>query len=120
MRGGLERWKRGVASHGVRTAIAYALKGDCDASLRSVSGVDALASYGETGAGTVARFVAESGAVVEGSLTRDQLMAWVDGIDPVTGERRGRELTSPMADLLLDGTLNAPKSFSLVALLVPE
>src|SRR6185312_3852205 len=40
--------------------------------------------------------------------------------DPLTGERRGRELASPDADLLLDGTMNMPKSFSLAVLLVPE
>lgn len=120
MRGGLERWKRGVDSHGVRTAIAYALKGECDASPHSLSGVDALAAYSEAGGGSVSRFTARSGAVTPDRLTRDQLTAWVDGVDPMTGERRGRALSSPTADLLLDGTINAPKSFSLVALLHPE
>ena len=44
MRGGLERWKRGVESQGVRQALSYALKGTCDSHLRS-AGVDALAGY---------------------------------------------------------------------------
>ena len=45
MRGGLERWKRGVESRGVRQAIAYALEGTCDAHLHPGAGVDALEAY---------------------------------------------------------------------------
>lgn len=120
MRGGLERWKRGVDSRGVRTAIAYALNGECDSSPRVLTGADAVAAYsGVEDAGAV-RFIADVEDLRSDVLTRDQLLAWVDGVDPTTGERRGHVLSSPMADLLLDGTLNAPKSFSLVALLHPE
>lgn len=36
MRGGLERWKRGVESRGLRQAIAYALEGTCDARVVTV------------------------------------------------------------------------------------
>jgi hypothetical protein len=117
MRGGLERWKRGVDSHGVRSAIAYALKGGCDAATRVSAGVEALTEYG--GEASVTRFIVTSADTVTDQLNRDQLAHWVDGHDPLTGERRGRELTSPDADLVLDGTINAPKSYSLVALLHP-
>jgi exodeoxyribonuclease V alpha subunit len=58
--------------------------------------------------------------VASDRLNRDQLAKWVDGCDPLTGDRRGRDLLSPDADLVLDGTLNAPKSYSLVALLHPD
>ncbi|WP_282837571.1 AAA family ATPase [Microbacterium flavum] len=120
MRGGLERWKRGVESHGVRSAIAYALEGTCDASMRLSSGVEALAAYSETEQRTVTRFAVEDGAIDTDQLSKGQLCQWVDGFDPLTGEHRGRVLSSPQADLLLDGTINAPKSFSLVALIHPE
>lgn len=120
MRGGLERWKRGVESHGVRSAIAYALEGQCDAAPRLSSGVDALAAYSGGDAPTVTRYVVEDGTISEDALSRAALMAWVDGRDPLSGERRGRELLSPQADLILDGTINAPKSFSIVALVHPD
>jgi exodeoxyribonuclease V alpha subunit len=114
MRGGLERWKRGVESHGVRQAIAYALKGQCDAYR---AGSEALISYADP---LVDRFVVEGGGILQDRLTEAELRTWVDGCDPFTGERRGRDLTHPDSDLVLDGTVNAPKSFSLGALLVPE
>ncbi len=120
MRGGLERWKRGVDSRGVRTAIAYALNGECDSSPRLLTGIEAVAAYSGVDDVGVIRFVAEGGDLSTDALTRAQLVAWVDGVDPLSGERRGRVLSSPMADLLLDGTLNSPKSFSLVAVLHPE
>jgi exodeoxyribonuclease V alpha subunit len=120
MRGGLERWKRGVDSGGVRSAIAYALNGGCDAASRLSTGAAALAAYGESGSVTVTRFTVTGGAPRADELDREQLAAWVDGLDPLTGERRGRDLSAPNADLVLDGTINAPKSYSLVALLHPE
>lgn len=120
MRGGLERWKRGVNSQGVRQAIAYAMEGTCDAHIHAPSGVDALGHYSDVDAGTVTRFVVEAGQVTVDQLDAERLEAWVDGRDPETGERRGRELASPDADLVLDGTINAPKSYSLAALLHPE
>ena len=118
MRGGLERWKRGVESHGVRQALAYALQASCDSHFPSV-GVDALAIYGDSAAGVV-RFSVTDAAISTDVLDDRQLRLWVDGCDPLTGERRGRELMSPDADLILDGTINAPKSFSIAALLHPE
>jgi exodeoxyribonuclease V alpha subunit len=117
MRGGLERWKRGLDSGGVRSAISYALNGGCDAASRLPTGAAALATYGNSGAVTVTRFTVTDGATRADELDRDQLAAWVDGLDPHTGERRGRDLSAPNADLVLDGTINAPKSYSLVALL---
>ena len=120
MRGGLERWKRGVESHGVRQAMAYAFQGTCDSHLGVVAGVEALADYGSGDAPTVTRFIVEDGAVMTDELDGSQLRQWVDGRDPANGEMRGRELLSPDADLILDGTINAPKSFSVAALLDPE
>lgn len=120
MRGGLERWKRGVNSQGVKQAIAYAMEGTCDSHLRASSGVEALSHYSDAELSTVSRFVVEDGQIAVDELDATRLGAWVDGRDPETGERRGRELASPDADLVLDGTVNAPKSYSLAALLRPE
>nr|WP_246298284.1 AAA family ATPase [Leifsonia soli] len=66
------------------------------------------------------RYIVENGAIRDDLLTRDQLKTWVDGLDPLTGERRGRDLESPVADLILDATINAPKSFSIAAMLDPD
>ena len=117
MRGGLERWKRGVGSQGVRQALAYAFQGSCDSHLRSTAGAEALAAYSAVGGGGVTRFVVEDGAVNADTLDEEQLRRWVDGRDPATDERRGRDLASPDADLILDGTINAPKSYSIAAML---
>ncbi|MBW9111956.1 AAA family ATPase [Microbacterium trichothecenolyticum] len=119
MRGGLERWKRGVESQGVRQALSYALKGSCDSHLRS-AGVDALAAYGGGDSVGVTRFTVEAGVIRTDLLDETALRRWVDGCDPVTGERRGRDLRSADADLILDGTINAPKSYSVAALIHPE
>ncbi|NUU07208.1 AAA family ATPase [Leifsonia sp. C5G2] len=66
------------------------------------------------------RYIVENGAIRDNLLTRDQLKDWADGLDPLTGDRRGRDLESPFADLILDATINAPKSFSIVTMLDPE
>ncbi|MBW9120782.1 AAA family ATPase [Microbacterium trichothecenolyticum] len=120
MRGGLERWKRGVESRGVRQTIGYALKGTCDAHLEHSPGVDALEAYGATSYSTVSRFIVENGVITSDELTAGGLRVWLTGHDPVTGEDRGHQRLSPDADLLLDGTLNHPKSYSIAALLHPE
>lgn len=120
MRGGLERWKRGVESRGVRQAIAYALEGTCDAHLQHSPGVDALEAYGAASDSTVSRFIVENGVITSEELTAGGLRVWLTGHDPVTGEERGHQRLSPDADLLLDGTLNHPKSYSIAALLHPE
>lgn len=120
MRGGLERWKRGVESRGVRQAISYAVEGTCDAHLQRSPGVDALEAYGAASDSTVSRFIVENGVVTTDQLTAGGLRVWLTGHDPVTGEERGHQRLSPDADLLLDGTLNHPKSYSIAALLHPE
>lgn len=120
MRGGLERWKRGAGSQGVRQALAYAFQGSCDSHLRSPAGVDALAGYGAARSAGVIRFTVAAGVITTDTLDETQLRRWVDGRDPETDERRGRDLSSPDADLILDGTINAPKSYSIAALINPD
>ncbi|WP_424446501.1 relaxase domain-containing protein [Microbacterium sp. CH-015] len=120
MRGGLERWKRGVDSRGVQQAIAYALEGICDAHRPSIAGVDALGMYADASDETVTRFIVDRGEISNDQLTADALRVWITGHDPVTGEERGRSRLSPDADLLLDGTINHPKTYSVAALLHPE
>lgn len=120
MRGGLERWKRGVDSRGVRQAIGYALERTCDAHLHHSPGAHALEQYSAASDSAVARFIVESGVIIADELTAGGLRVWLTGHDPVTGEERGHQRQSPDADLLLDGTLNHPKSYSIAALLHPE
>jgi exodeoxyribonuclease V alpha subunit len=120
MRGGLERWKRGVESRGVRQAIGYALEGTCDAHLRHTTGTEALEAYGAASDQTVSRFVVVRGRIGRDELTAGGLRVWLTGHDPITGEKRGHQRLSPDADLLLDGTLNHPKSYSIAALMHPE
>lgn len=117
MRGGLERWKRGADSRGVRNAISYALEGTCDAHLHHASGADALDRYGAASDSSVSRFVVSDGVITSDELTAGGLPVWLTGHDPVTGEERGRTRLSPDADLVLDGTINHPKSYSVAALL---
>jgi hypothetical protein len=61
-----------------------------------------------------------NGVITSDELTAGGLRVWLTGHDPVTGEERGHQRLSPDADLLLDGTLNHPKSYSIAALLHPE
>ncbi len=100
--------------------MAYAFQGTCDSHIRSAVGVEALAGYSGVDASRVIRYVVEAGGVAVDALDSTQLRRWVDGHDPLTDEHRGRELTSPEADLILDGAINAPKSYSIAALLHPE
>jgi hypothetical protein len=104
----------------VKQAIAYAMEGSCDAHLHPFNGNDALSHYSDVHDGSVARFVVRHGQITRDELDAGRLSAWVNGDDPDTGERRGSELASPKADLVLDGTINAPKSYSLAALLNPD
>jgi len=119
VRGGVARWKRGQSSHGVKQAVNYAFSGVCDATLtaKTADGVIAAAGYADV---VMTRYIVENGAIRDDLLTREQLKNWVDGLDPLTGERRGRDLESPVADLILDATINAPKSFSIAAMLDPD
>jgi hypothetical protein len=103
----------------VKQAVAYAFGGVCDATLtaKDAAGVIAAADYADA---VMTRYICEDGVIRDDLLSRKQLRAWVDGFDPLTGERRGRDLESPVADLVLDATVNAPKSFSIAALLNPD
>ncbi|MGA0567333.1 AAA family ATPase [Rathayibacter sp. KR2-224] len=103
----------------MKQAVAYAFGGVCDATLtaKDAAGVIAAADYADA---VMTRYICEDGVIRDDLLSRNQLRAWVDGFDPLTGERRGRDLESPVADLVLDATVNAPKSFSIAALLDPE
>ncbi|SEB08865.1 AAA family ATPase [Leifsonia sp. 21MFCrub1.1] len=114
----MARWKRGQAAQGVKQAVHYAFGGVCDATLTAKTAGGALAAAGYADA-VMTRYIVENGAIRDDLLTRSQLKDWVDGVDPLTGERRGRDLESPVADLILDATINAPKSFSIAAMLDP-
>lgn len=117
----MERWKRGVASDGVRQAVGYAFEGVCDAA-RGHRPFGLEHAVGYSGADmdtTVPRFIVTREGIDQDRLAPEALARWVDGADPVTGEQRGRVLTSPDADLLLDATMNMPKSYSLAVLLAP-
>src|SRR3954471_20993267 len=118
VRGGVARWKRGQAAQGVKQAVHYAFGGACDATLTAKTADGALAAAGYADA-VMTRYIVENGAIRDDLLTRSRLKDWVDGVDPLTGERRGRDLESPVADLILDATINAPKSFSIAAMLDP-
>ncbi|WP_349627332.1 AAA family ATPase [Leifsonia sp. C5G2] len=115
----MARWKRGQAAQGVKQAVHYAFGGVCDATLTAKTADGALAAVGYADA-VMTRYIVENGAIRDDLLTRSQLKDWVDGVDPLTGERRGRDLESPVADLILDATINAPKSFSIAAMLDSE
>ena len=119
MRGGIARWKRGVASQGIKQAVAYAFQGSCDASLSGMTaeGIERAATYGDE---TMTRFTVEDGQVSVDQVDKAGLRAWIGGADPVTGDLRGREVPSPNADLLLDATVNASKTFSVAAMLDPD
>jgi exodeoxyribonuclease V alpha subunit len=118
MRGGLRRWKRGVDSRGVSNAVAYATEASCDAHFGSLQGVEAALGYG--GGAAVTRFVATSDAIHTDALSVGALRRWISGEDPASGEPRGRQMQSPNADLMLDGTINFPKSYSIAAIINPE
>nr|WP_100813971.1 AAA family ATPase [Microbacterium lacus] len=100
--------------------MAYAFQGVCDSHLLTAAGVDALAAYSESSAQGMTRLVVADGIITRDTLTAEQLRQWVDGRDPKSGEQRGRDLSGPTADLILDGTINAPKSYSIAALIHPE
>ncbi|WP_308291741.1 AAA family ATPase [Microbacterium jejuense] len=84
------------------------------------TGAEALEAYGAASDSTVSRFVVDNGVITADELTAGGLRVWLTGNDPVTGEERGLQRLSSDADLLLDGTLNHPKSYSIAALLHPE
>lgn len=119
MRGGIERWKRGVRGLGIRAAADYAFEGACDATTTPhAAGVDKAAEYADD---RVMRFTASArdGVSVDG-LDREQLRHWIDGMDPTSGEQRGYHVKGANADLIFDATVNTPKSLSIAAMLDPE
>lgn len=87
MRGGLERWKRGGESRGIRHAISYALEGTCDAHMQHSTGAAALEHYSDS---TVQRFVVENGAITPDELSTGGLRVWLSGNDPITGRSAAR------------------------------
>ncbi|MEJ1156107.1 AAA family ATPase [Microbacterium marmarense] len=117
MRGGLRSWKRGVAGRGVRNAISYAFDGTCDAHVAAPAGATSALSY--SGEQNVSRFTVVNGSIARDKLDPEQLRHWIEGADPQTGAQRGRPHCFDNADLLLDGTINFPKSYSIAALLDP-
>lgn len=119
MRGGIERWKRGQGGQGVRQALAYALQGECDAHM-PLSAADGVLAAEHYATDRTHRFVVQSGQISVDALDAAQLRTWISGSDPETGAARGREFDSPSADLLLDATVNAPKTFSVAAMLDPD
>ncbi|MGO2520940.1 MAG: AAA family ATPase [Microbacterium sp.] len=110
-----------MGGSGITSAAAYAFGGACDSGhdqdVDSTQGTIAAARYAGS---TVERFVVTDDGISTDELDVDSLQVWFSGADPATGERRGRDLTSPATDLVLDATINAPKSFSLAAVLDPE
>lgn len=120
VRGGVARWKRGVAGNGLRAAVHYAFDGVCDgARADRLASVGAAVDYAHAGA-TVTRFTATAEGITTDELGVDQLKAWVAGDDPMTGAHRGYQMQGPDSDLLFDATVNAPKTLSLAAMLDPE
>ncbi|MFD0790222.1 AAA family ATPase [Microbacterium insulae] len=99
-------------------AVAYATEATCDAHFGSLQGVEAALGYG--GGAAVTRFVATCDAVDVDALSVGALRRWISGEDPASGEPRGRQMRSPNADLMLDGTINFPKSYSIAAIINPE
>ncbi len=83
-------------------------------------GVDALEAYSAESGEAVSRFIVASGRIGKDELTACGLLVWLTRHDPVAGEERGQQRLIPDADLLLDGTLNHPKPYSIAALLYPE
>ncbi|HET7735341.1 MAG TPA: MobF family relaxase [Nocardioidaceae bacterium] len=78
--------------------------------------------YLAEGTGLAERFTASPDRGVEhlGSLDGDGYEAWVAGLDPATGEPRGRLRRDPQAVRFVEVVVNGPKSWSLAAALDPE
>lgn len=117
MRGGLRTWKRGAEGRGIRNAISYAFDGTCDAHRTSLEGATAALSY--SGGQAVRRYTVVHGAIARDTLDTGQLRHWIQGENPQTGTQRGKPHCTDNAALLLDGTINFPKSYSVAALLDP-
>lgn len=88
MRGGLERWKRGVGGRGIRQATAYALNGECDAHMDSVTAAEGIEHAERYAAERTYRFVVQDGEITTDALDKEQLQRWIAGDDPVDGSSR--------------------------------
>jgi exodeoxyribonuclease V alpha subunit len=78
--------------------------------------------YLAEGTGIAQRLVvdAEGQVVQAGGLDGDRYEAWVAGLDPATGEPRGRLRTDAAAVRFVELVVNGPKSWSLAAELHPD
>ncbi len=78
--------------------------------------------YLADGEGVAERIVASrDGEVLSaGPLDGDQYERWVAGLDPATGLPNGRLRADEHANRFQEVTINGPKSWSLVAALIPE
>ncbi len=77
--------------------------------------------YLTEGAGIARRYTAADGRVTElAVLAGDGYEAWVAGLDPDTGEPRGRLRTDNRAVRFVEVVVNGPKSWSLAAALHPD
>src|SRR5215213_1227477 len=77
--------------------------------------------YLAEGTGFARRFGVRDGRVQElAALAGDGYEAWVAGVDPTTGEPRGRLRTDGRAVRFVEVVVNGPKSWSLAAALHPD
>ncbi len=77
--------------------------------------------YLAEGTGIARRYTAGDGRVAElAALVGDGYEAWVAGLDPDTGEPRGRLRTDDRAVRFVEVIVNEPKSWSLAAALRPD
>src|SRR3954447_16789678 len=77
--------------------------------------------YLAEGAGIACCYTASGGRVQESApLAGDGYEAWVTGLDPDTGEPRGRLRTDDRAVRFVEVVVNGPKSWSLAAALRPD
>lgn len=114
--GGITVFRRGVSGGGVNSAVNYALEGGCDAGMLGV-GVEGAVAYSDE---HVERLIVGPNGIVRDELDEEQLRAWIDGSDPLTGEQRGRRNENENSHLFYDLGVTAQKSYSLVGVIHPE
>ncbi|PDQ36529.1 MAG: hypothetical protein B5766_00350 [Candidatus Lumbricidophila eiseniae] len=133
MRGGVRVWKIGTGGSGARAALEYLFKGNCDASVSNLhvshslvvqaSGAEQAAEYGLAevyGDLAMERFTVTDGGIAADLLDADQVVSWLDGVDPITGQQRGQRLVDPDSAMMHDMTINFPKTYSLAGMMHPE
>lgn len=114
--GGITVFRLGSGGGGIESAVEYALEGGCDAEMLG-AGVEGASAYAD---GLVRRFSIEGEEIAEDELDEEQLRAWISGIDPVTGETRGRRKEAENAHLFYDLGVTAQKTYSLAGVLHPK